>query len=241
MNKLEFVGNHLVNIQTGEIIEHSYDIEESKGVPYKEKRFFTDTAVSPEDATHPDQIKDFLKCLVDMRGIKLVSNLVWIKKESDYNVLTLKQRPILTATQYKVLQKLIKQIVYKNIILCSRAELSEALGVKENKLMRKLNIVQDWVQIKKADKGYIKVLIAPIVAFKGRYSDMQTSIKTYYSEHQPTNINGLIIQPKPIAEWSEDTLVFLDNLKRHSKERWESGEARKMFGADIDYEDIEIS
>lgn len=213
--KYEVVGKFLVDVVTGEIVEPTYTVSPVTKPTNEEKQFYRATSRAPEECTDPEQLKDFVKATQDMRGIKLQTNLVWFKKESDYGVVTLKQPPLITNPQYETLTKLVNAITYKNIILCKRSELAKTLGCLENHLTRKLRMVEDWIKIGEAKKGFIKIFVTPSLAWKGRDSNKDSAYKLFYAINREWQ-EQMLMQPSKITNEGGEALV--DSLCKDNPE-----------------------
>lgn len=208
------MGKHLVDLVTGEIIEPQYEVFESS-VSADDKRMYAATVRSPSECTDPDQLADVMKYTVDQRGLKVKSDLTWFKKESDYRVRTLKEKALITTPQYKFMKQLVECISYKNIILCKRSFLCAKLDINESNLARKLKLVEAWVQQKDCKKGFIKLLISPLLGYKGRIGkSLDIAYKTYYSIDKETQYNALYVpfvgpMPQPfVGKLEKDEFTF---------------------------------
>lgn len=208
---IELVGNYLVNTETGEIQTPIYEAVKPF-VSAEEKRWYSATARCAEECTDPEQLKDFVKATQDMRGITLVSAVTWLKKESDYNVRTLKQKPMLTNVQYKLLEKLVHCISYKNIILCKRTELAKKLDTTPDHLKRKLKTVSKWYREGEAKKGYIKLFVAPWLAYKGNYIKRDKSLDHYYTLPMVLECEEQEYAPIQV-QWSRAALKEFERLQ----------------------------
>ena len=187
------MGSKLVDLVTGEIIEPQYEVFESQATT-DDKRMYSATVRAAHECTDPDQLADVMKYTVDQRGLKVKSELTWFKKESDYNVRTLKQEALITTPQYKFLKQLVECISFKNIILCKRSFLCAKLAITESNLQRKLKLVDQWVQQKECKKGFIKLLVAPLVGYKGRGGkSLDTAYTQYYKTDPQTQYNALYV------------------------------------------------
>lgn len=186
------IGKHLVDLVTGEIIQPEYEVFNSV-VSAEDKRFYAATVRTAHECTDPDQLSDVMKHTVDQRGLKVKSDLTWFKKESDYRVRTLKEKALITNPQYKFMKQLVECISYKNIILCKRSFLCAKLGIDERVLSRKLRLVEEWVKQKDCKKGFIKLLIAPMLGYKGRASGLNSASSQYYEIDPQTQHNALYV------------------------------------------------
>lgn len=214
---IELVGNYLVNTETGEIQTPIYEAVKPF-VSAEEKRWYSATSRCAEECTDPDQLKDFVKATQDMRGITLVSAVTWLKKESDYNVRTLKQKPMLTNVQYKLLEKLVHCISYKNIILCKRSELAQKLDTTPDHLKRKLKTVAQWYREGEAKKGYIKLFVAPWLAYKGSYIKRDKSLDHYYTLPMVLECEEQEYAPIQV-QWSRAALKEFERLQEKYSSR----------------------
>lgn len=175
------VGKWLVDDETGEIVTPVYEVVKPF-VSASDKRFYMATARSAHECIDPEQLKDVMVHTVDGRGLETKSDLCQLKKESDYRVRTYKEKPMMSNPQYKLLQQLVPCITYKNIILCSRAELCEALGTHDKHLARKLKTVSTWVKQHPARKGYIRLFVHPWVGYRGRVAGISSAFNCFYAK-----------------------------------------------------------
>lgn len=197
---VELVGKYLVNIETGEIETPVYEAVKPF-VSAEEKRFYSATSRSAHECTDPDQLADVMKYTVDRRGLEVDTDLTWLKKESDYAVRTLKQKPLISNPQYKFLKELVQCLSYKNIILCKRSFLCAKLGIDEKHLSRKLKTVSTWVQQHPCKRGFIKLFVCPYVGYKGRAGGISSAYNTFYTVDPETQYQALYVPfvgpPKP--------------------------------------------
>lgn len=240
---IQFVGKHLVDLTTGEIINPVYEVVKTQAST-DDKRYYSATAVCPNDAVDKGQVLDFIKHTVDKRKLKTVNKVKEYKKESDYGVRTLKQKAFMSNPQFEVLNTLSTLVVYKNIVLEEKKTLAEKLGVGVNNLDKKLKTVSAWVEVDKQNvrKGFIKLLINPSLVFRaehGRIGSMtEKALVEFHKVDPETQYNALYVpfvgplQPYSAPQWSKSTETYLDNLRDKLAKKW----AAKVF----DEEDIQF-
>lgn len=222
--RYKIVDGMLIDYDTGEILQPEYDVVPTT-ISTDEKRFYAATKVPPEDCTDPEQLDAFVKATVDMRGIQIESALDWFKKESDFGVLTLRQKSMMTKPQYKIMKQLIQCIRYKNIILCSRSELCQSLGIRETNLKRTLSTIEQWIKIGEAKKGYIKIFISPHLAYKGRGYGKTSCFGHYYNSLDGVDQWDILLNPQPkqeppdISDWSKQGLSEIDRIGKPRKDK----------------------
>lgn len=186
-------GKFLVDLVTGEVITPVYEVFSSVATT-DDKRFYSATSRSAHECTDPDQLADVIKYTTDMRGVQVKSELTAFKKENDYAVRTLKKKAVITNAQYKFLKQLIDCVVFKNIILCKRSFLCAKLGIEDKNLARKLHTVSEFVQQHQCKKGFIKLFVAPSVAYKGRTGKpLESAFNTFYKADKQTQYNALYV------------------------------------------------
>lgn len=236
---IEVVGKHLVDLTTGEIINPVYEVVKTQAST-DDKRYYSATARSPEECTDPEQLADFVSAVCDMRGIKLKTELVWFKKESDYAVRTLKEKALISNKQFEVLSSVVGCIAYKNIVLCKRSVLCKALGCEDKHLARKLASIEQWCEVRSdVKKGYVKVIITPFLAYKGRDYSKDSSFKTYYTADAETKYNALYVpfvgpvKPYTAPKWSKEMQSYLDNLNTNVAKRWETKDSIQHVGTEF--------
>lgn len=247
------MGSELVDLVTGEIINPVYEAFRSVANT-DDKRMYSATVRSAHECTDPDQLADVMKYTTDQRGLKVKSDLTWFKKESDYRVRTLKEEAIITTPQYKFMKQLVECISYKNIILCKRSFLCAKLGIDERVLSRKLRLVESWVQQKDCKKGFIKLLVAPMLGYKGRGSGIKSSNLSYYVIDPQTQYNALYVpffgpMPQPfVGVLEKETFTFrktvqfamgkdfYDSPENISAGDWWDKEPKENEQIDVDFE-----
>lgn len=246
MQDLKVVGKHVVDLNTGECLPLVYEV--FSGVSSTDdKRMYSATVRSPEECTDPEQLKDFMQYTTDMRGIKLVSELTWFKKESDYAVRTKGEKALISNKQYELMKQLLDLVVYKNIILCKRSLMCKKLGVEDKHLARKLNQVSEWVTVGEAKKGFIKVLVSPFLGWKGRIYAKNKSLKTFYKPDPMTVYNALYvpfvgpIAPYKAPEWSNSMQTFLDGLNKSCENGWKAKVNTQRIGLEFFVSAEEVS
>jgi hypothetical protein len=249
----EFVGKHLVCLDTGEIVEPSYTVV-NPSVSADDKRYYSATKLTAHDCVDTDQLADVMKHTVDQRGLKVLSELTELKKESDYGVRTLKKKATMSNPQYNFLKQLVECISYKNIILCKRSFLCKKLGIVDNHLNRKLASVSTWVQQKEARKGYIKLFVQPMVGYKGRSIGISSAYKAFYTVDPQTQYNALyepfVGPPAPytgpvidftvpmvgVKQYGDDRLDFFDSAEDFTPGDWWDKPAKKNEVIEVEYE-----
>lgn len=235
-------GQFFVCAETGEVINHTYEVVTSSASA-EDKRFYSATSVCPNEARDKGQVLDFIKHTVDKRKLKTLNVVKEYKKESDFNVRTLKQKAFMSNPQYEVLNTLADCVVFKNIVLEEKKVLAAKLGVGVNNLDAKLNTVKQWVvQDREVRKGFIKLLINPDLVFRaehGRIKGMQQkALVEFHTVDKQTQYNALYvpfvgpIAPYNAPEWSVGTKTYLDGLQDSLSKKW----ATKVF----DEEDIQF-
>lgn len=248
------VGKNVVDTQTGELIPLVYEVFSSV-VSAEDKRMYSATQRTAHDCTDPDQLADVMKYTTDQRGLKVKSDLTWFKKENDYRVRTLKQKALISNTQYAFLKQLVDCITYKNIILCKRSFLCAKLSIDDKSLARKLKQVEQWVQVQDCKKGFIKLFVAPLLGYKGRASGIPSANKTYYKVDPQTQYNALYIPfvgpPAPYtgpvfditekfkgAEWYEDDRCdsAMGEKENFTSGDWWNKPAKKHEVIDVGFE-----
>lgn len=177
--RYDVVDGLLVDKETGEVVDPIYEVVEYKPKP---DPYYDTTRIAPEECTDTDQLKRVMKCVTDMRGVKIVSGMVWFKKESDYGVRTLKQKSLISNTQMKTMESIISLLVYKNIVLCSRAELCKVLDCDDKHLNRKLDSVKEWIKIGKAKRGFMKIFVSPSLGYKGKLRTQDSAFTQFYKD-----------------------------------------------------------
>lgn len=249
----EFVGKHLVCLNTGEIVEPVYEVVNTQAST-DDKRYYAATKLTAHECVDPEQLADVMKYTVDQRGLQVKSDLTWLKKESDYGVRTLKKKALISNPQYKLLKQLVECISYKNIILCKRSFLCKKLGIDEKVLSRKLKTVGSWVQQHDARKGYIKLFVSPLVGYKGRASGISSAYKTFYTVDKETQYNALyepfVGPPAPytgpvidftvpmvgVKQYGDDRLDFYDCAEDFTPGDWWDKPSKKFELIDVEYE-----
>lgn len=249
----EFVGKHLVCVDTGEIVEPSYTLV-NPSVSAEDKRYYSATKLTAHECVDSEQLADVMKHTVDQRGLKVLSELTELKKESDYGVRTLKKKATMSNPQYNFLKQLVECISYKNIILCKRSFLCKKLGILDNHLNRKLASVSTWVQQKEARKGYIKLFLQPMVAYKGRASGISSAYNAFYKIDPQTQYNALYVPfvgpmpaytgpvidftkpPVGATQFSDSRLDFFDSAEDFTPGDWWDKPAKKNEVIDVEFE-----
>ena len=186
----QVVGKNVVDTETGEILPLVYEVFQSDATA-DDKRMYSATSRTAHECTDPDQLADVIKYTTDMRGVKVASDLTWFKKENDYRVRTMKEKALISNTQYKLLKQLVDCVSFKNIILCKRSFLCAKLGIEDKHLARKLAQVSTWVQQHPCKKGFIKLFVAPLVAYKGRSAGIPSANNTFYKIDAETQQRAL--------------------------------------------------
>ena len=155
------------NAQTGEIIA-VYEYGEMKPMTKKEDNYYKWTKVCVKSVKSRQELDDFISACVDRRrmvtynGTKDLHNMACGQAKRE------KEKIIFTLPQYKTINKLIKAIVYSNIFVGAKSELSKVLGCKVSDIKRSLYTVRHLVRVQEAGmvKGQIKVFVHPAYGFR---------------------------------------------------------------------------
>ena len=165
-----------VNKQTGEI-EGQYTVTDYKPMSIEDARYYKYTASSPHDATNLDQLLDFIKVRVDKRKLVTYNGTKALHDASCGMSVRSGSGAMFTLPQYKTMNKLIKALVYRNIIIATKADLAKKLGVDVKKLKQTLAVVSNLVDVVEEgmSKGYIKIFIHPAYGFKYESSTINSA------------------------------------------------------------------
>ena len=165
-----------INKQTGEI-EGQYIVTEYKPMSIEDERYYKYTASSPEAATNTDQLLDFVKVRVDKRKLVTYNSTKALHDASCGMSIRNGGGAMFTLPQYKTMNKLIKALVYRNIIIGTKADVAKQLGVDVKKLKQTLAVVSNLVDVVEdgMSKGYIKILIHPAYGFKYESSTINSA------------------------------------------------------------------
>lgn len=249
----EVVGKFLVLVATGEIVEPTYEVVNTQAST-DDKRFYSATSLTAHECVDPEQLADVMKHTVDQRGLQVKTDLTWLKKESDYGVRTLKNKPLISNPQYLFLKQLVECISYKNIILCKRSLLCKKLSIDEKHLVRKLKTVGSWVQQHPCRKGFIKLFVSPMVGYKGRASGIPSAYKTFYTVDKETQQRALyepfVGPPAPYTgpvidftkpsvgakQYGDDRLDFYDSAEDFTPGDWWDKPAKKKEVINVELE-----
>ncbi len=236
---IEVVGNFLVNTDTGEILDPVYELVNTI-VSTDDKRYYTITARNPYACREPAELKEFMKHTTDMRGVKVTSALVEWKKQNDFQVKTLKEKGFMSLSQYKVLEQIIGCLVYKNIVLCSKEELCKALGIEPKNLLSKLKTVSQWVKNDTdVKKGFVKLIISPMLGYKGPYNKQHTAYNSFYTidkEVQQLTLYEPFVgpmQPYKEPKLSKSSLSYLANLSAKLEKEWKNKDKIQRIGTEF--------
>lgn len=234
-----YVKGFWVDQNTGEILPAPYEVC-NPSTTAAEREHWRSTSITAHQAQDPEQLKQVMKHTVDMRGVKVKSLLTEMKKESDYLVRTHKQQSCMSNTQYQFLKKLVKLVVYKNIILLDRAEFCKAIGVQDKHLARKLKQVETWVKSVPCRRGFVKLLVHPMVAYLGRASGISSAYSAFYpcptaEERKRIHTEPFFGPPKPYTDveitgfvphnkanqyWDNRNTDFVDSTENLSSGPW---------------------
>lgn len=171
----EVIDGQKVNTVTGEV--EMYTASSITPMTTEDKRFYKYTGVAPESAVNKDQVLDYIKACCDKRKLVTYSGTKSIHDADCGDVKRTGRKALFTVPQYKMMNKLIKALVYRNIVIGSKTEIAKALGVEPKNLTNTLATLSNLivVQTEGMTKGQIKILIHPAYGFKYESSTINSA------------------------------------------------------------------
>lgn len=199
---------------------------------------------TPCQCKDKDELNDWMKGNVDKRKVFKKNSFEELKKESDYRYKTLKDKPLISAPQFELLNKLSSLVTYRNIIIEKREDLADKLNTSKSNLNRKLKLIQEFILIETekdnknpTHKGWVRVLINPNYVYKSR---LQPNVRSWYLEHikqsigittykehieflmKPELYNKVWQEVKPV-EFTDQMLYWLGEFKPDKEIREDNG------------------
>lgn len=156
-----------INKATGEIVG-VYEFVEPTPIKQAEKDYYKYSSIAPVAAKNKDQVLDFINECVDKRKLVTFNNTNELHNMSCGNGVRNGEKSVFTLPQYKVMNKLIKNLVLANVVIGSKAEIAKILGVEQKNINQTLKTVSHLVRVvtENMDKGQIKILVHPAYGFK---------------------------------------------------------------------------
>jgi hypothetical protein len=227
MNHPEF----RVNKETGEIIG-KYTASELAPMTTEEKQYYKYSNVNPELATNLDQLTDYIKVSVDKRKLVTYSATKHLHDSSCGAAVRGGGKAMFTLPQYKLLNKLIKALVYRNIVIGTKVSVAKKLGVEPKNLKRTLEVLDSLVVVQDVgmSKGQIKILINPSYGFRyesdtinsARMSCERSWLKrkeTYTEQMQRLMSPNTVDQTQKEVVFSPEFDVFLSAFSKGIKKK----------------------
>jgi len=172
-----------VDVDTGEILtnyDDIYEVCEYKGASAKEKRYIKATSIPPVSATCEEQVLDFMKYKLDGRVpmVTFSNNRTYF--DADSGSARLERRPAhISKPQYKLLEKIVQNLTYRNVMIGNRKDIAKKLGLSESNLNTALKKVFGFVDVyTQRDgmrRGEIKIVIEPSIGFKYPYNSVMSA------------------------------------------------------------------
>jgi len=156
------------------------------------------------------------------------------------------ERIIFTKPQYKVVEKLAKNLDYRNLIFASRERLSDILEVSEKKVMDSLKTAKSLVEVTKLKKDHYKVELSPVYAYKHYAGNLKpeslpmiTAMKDWYIPEG--DVEAIIAK-------QEEGTTYLDWVRKsqeegefsYRKDVWESIKPTLEEGFISDFQMFEL-
>lgn len=156
-----------INKETGEIVG-VYELVEYQAPNTADSQFYKYTSVVPEEATNVDQVLDYISSYVDKRKLVTYNGTKALHDMACGNGVRNKTKSMFTLPQYKVMNNLIKALVYRNIVIGTKTDIAKKLGIDKKHLTQTLKTVSGLVRVTTdgMSKGQIKILIHPSYGFK---------------------------------------------------------------------------
>lgn len=159
-----FTGD-VINIETGEIIKREYEV-----APYHHKSS-SFNAKCPEDCKSKDELYSWMKQHgVDRRRLVLHDEVNKIFRDDHGQAKLHGKKPVFKKSHQKHLDKLVKVLDFRNIIIDTRQNIAKALEINESNLTRVLNSLQGYITYKtdktSMDRGQVMIVIAPVYGFR---------------------------------------------------------------------------
>lgn len=144
---------------------------------YKTREYDRVTSKAPYEARHSDEVRDYLKFMVDGRvPMVTINNCRKIFDMDSGESRIQRKNYTFTKPQYTTMNKIVENLTYRNILIGSVEEVAEKLGVKPNKLRETLKKVEHLCDVYTSRdgmmKGQFKIIIPPWYGFKYPYSQL---------------------------------------------------------------------
>lgn len=151
-------------------------VESAKKPSMGTVRYYLSDNIPHTTFQNTEQLMEYRALRGDARRNVLVNNIDAIALELLYMARLTSTKALMPIPTYKTLSRLIKLIQYRNIILLKREELIDVLGVRTADINKiGYNVDECWLKLYTqppyVEKGYVKILINPILAF--RYNPKQ--------------------------------------------------------------------
>lgn len=228
-----FVGIIRVDTSTGEVVAR-YEVAPATQLTKAEYEKEYKIIPTPFNARNSCHIEEYMKLQRKNKSkITKINNVVKYVEESAgkkrYGDTT---QPNITKPMLKTLTDLCNAVKIHNVIVGTRNEVAEILGVRPNHLTRKLNLVQDHIKVfdekNNMNTGYIKIVITPHLVFAGSgssiYMQKEQAMKAWYLNRFTTTAQHVkwLTETQEKHEggsykFSEDFEAFLRNFKTRRK------------------------
>ncbi len=145
---------------------------------------------TPINARNSDHIDDYCKLQRKNRSkvVKQTDLVEYVTVAAGQRRYGDDNQPNITKPAFNILKALCSAVKIHNVIVGTRAEIASVLGVRENHLLRKLNVVKEYVKVFNEkdgmSKGFMKIAITPHFVFAGAgsmlYQQREQAMKDWY-------------------------------------------------------------
>lgn len=175
VNRLEatqYINGFMVVKATGEIIEEPYSTGMVSGPSHSEEAYHRITAVLPEDFTSTHQMSGWLDAVIDKRKLIHKNDVVSVHDQTAGLVLRNGGIPMFSVPEFRKLDRIVKALSYRNVLIGTTEGVAEALDVSVTHLQRDLKglvnrgIVKFFNARSGMAKGMVKIIVSPLLGWK---------------------------------------------------------------------------
>ena len=186
--------------------------------------------VCPADARCREEVEEYIKLYYDKRKWRTMEWWDDLKRENDFQVKTFYAKPFITTPQYKLLKKLSKSLLLRNMWVGAKEDLAKLIGCRKDLVRGRMEALAPYCRYTEEGmrKGEVKFFFSPVWCYsydtRMFYSAKNNDIKAWYGVDKELQERVLLepfvgpqLPPKEY-KWSRAALGLFGQLNNPNKE-----------------------
>lgn len=145
------------------------------------------STVQPSEARCREEVEEYIKLHYDKRKWRTMEWWDDLKRENDFQVKTFHAKPFITTPQYKLLKKLSKSLLLRNMWVGAKEDLAKLIGCRKDLVRARMQALAPYCRYTEEGmrKGEVKFFFSPVWCYSYDtwwfYSAKNNDIKAWYA------------------------------------------------------------